>query len=150
MRLDLRRALGAAAIVTFAVACGVLAALGHTPVAIALVAAAAALAAVMSFGSRRRDLRAARDLTDLRKSARRLQRDLREVRELAVRLGKEAAARDRQAQEAAAAREQRLLEKVVAAERRLVAGFEAERLRAAQRHREEMVALSDGGPTPGP
>lgn len=134
---DLRRPLGLLAILGFAVVSGWLAWAGHTPIAIGLIAAAAGFAAVMTLGSRNRDLQAARRMADLARETRRMQRSLTRAKE-------KAAARDHRAVERdhrVAARDQRLLERVEEMERRLLASFEAERLRAAQRHREEMDRL---------
>src|SRR5690625_3185351 len=74
MKPNLRRPLGIAAIMVFAVVCGGLAAVGQHAISIALIAAAAAYGAIMSVGMRKRDVQAARRLAQLQTESRRLQR----------------------------------------------------------------------------
>ncbi|PYF99407.1 hypothetical protein SAMN05216184_107117 [Georgenia satyanarayanai] len=129
MKATLRRPLAAAGILLVAGLCGVLAAAGHTPLALGVIAALSAVGALTGVAAMRRERQLTRRLSEALSASRKIQTDLTRMRERATE------------------RDRKVVERVEELERRLLAGFEAERQRAAERHREELALLRAGSGT---
>lgn len=108
MRAQLRRTLAMAGVVAFGAVTGALAALGHSPIAIGLIGALVAAVALLALQARSRDRQIARRITELSEPTR--------------------------GNPGGRGRDQ-VSERLEELERRLLASLDAERQRAAERHR---------------
>lgn len=134
MTSRLRRLAGLGMAAVFATIVGLLAAEGHTPIALGLIGGAVAFTAVMAMGSRTRDIHTTRRLAELRDRMRHIDEGTRRRNE-----------RDAERDERLRERERRVINRMEELERRLLAGFEAERQRAAVRHRETIESMEREG-----